>query len=135
MIYFCSLQAINSISLSRFFCFIALIISDTMHNMNRGFTTLDLFFPPRVWPWDPCTVKGVTPCAGNLAQTYWYRNSTSRWFCEVIFGVNSHNKLYLVVLWTVIHSHNRCALYKASKIKRAFRFLCIFTGEIWQVGN
>ena len=32
----------------------ALIISDTMYNMYRGFITLDLFFPPRVWPWDPC---------------------------------------------------------------------------------
>ena len=37
----------------------ALIISDTIYNMYRGFITLDLFFPPRVWPWDPCTVGFV----------------------------------------------------------------------------
>ena len=31
-----------------------------MDNMSRVFTTLDLFFPPRVCPWDPwgCNPEG-----------------------------------------------------------------------------
>ena len=38
----------------------------------------------------------LTPWAGNFAQTYWYRNGTSRWFSEIMFGSIVHQ---LVLQW------------------------------------
>ena len=66
MFYFGSFQDINAISASQFFCFIALIISDNMYNIQRGFTTLDHFFPPRVWPQDPCRMSKCTQVVSSV---------------------------------------------------------------------